>query len=108
VFASQRKSSSRPTAIEGRRKCRHHSVVERTLAWLVGFGCLTVHFERRSDLRLALLHLACAFVCFRLLQATFSRAIFVRLNIAAGEESVSGNDCAADANQNLTGVLSHE
>jgi hypothetical protein len=38
-------------------------VVERTLAWLNRFRWLTVRYERRAHLHLALLMLACALVC---------------------------------------------
>ena len=46
---------------------RHRWVVERTLAWLLGCRRLGVRYERRADLLLGLLHLACALVCVRFL-----------------------------------------
>ncbi len=46
---------------------RHRWVVERTLAWLLGFRRLGVRDERRADLLQGLLHLACALICLRFL-----------------------------------------
>jgi IS5 family transposase len=44
---------------------RRRWVVERTLAWLARFRRLTVRYERRADLHLALTTLACAVICLR-------------------------------------------
>jgi hypothetical protein len=52
-------SSERPAATA--------RVVERTLAWLLGFRRLGVRYERRADLLQGLLHLACALTCVRFL-----------------------------------------
>jgi IS5 family transposase len=49
---------------------RHRWVVERTLAWLLGFRRLGVRYERRADLLQGLLHLACALVCLKFLRPT--------------------------------------
>jgi len=46
---------------------RHRWVVERTLAWLLGFRRLGVRYERRADLLHGLLHLGCALICLRFL-----------------------------------------
>ena len=46
---------------------RHRRVVERTLAWLLGFRRLGVRYERRADLLQGLLHLGCALICLRFL-----------------------------------------
>ena len=46
---------------------RYRWVVERTLAWLLGFRRLGVRYERRADLLQALLHLACTLLCLRFL-----------------------------------------
>ena len=46
---------------------RHRWVVERSLAWLLGFRRLGVRYERRADLLRGLLHLACSLVCVRFL-----------------------------------------
>jgi IS5 family transposase len=46
---------------------RHRYVVERSLAWLVGYRRLQVRYERRGDILLALLHLACALICLKAL-----------------------------------------
>jgi hypothetical protein len=42
-------------------------VVERSLAWLVGYRRLQVRYERRSDILLGFLHLACALICLKAL-----------------------------------------
>ncbi len=44
---------------------RHRWVVERTFAWLAQFRRLTVRYERRADLHIALTTLACAIICLR-------------------------------------------
>jgi transposase len=44
---------------------RYRWIVERSLAWLLGYRRLGVRYERRSDLLLGFLHLACALVCLR-------------------------------------------
>jgi transposase len=46
---------------------RHRWVVERTLAWLLGCRRLGVRYERRPDLLLGFLHLACTLICLRFL-----------------------------------------
>jgi len=40
-------------------------VVERGFAWLHGFKRLRTRWERRADLHLGLLQLACALICHR-------------------------------------------
>lgn len=47
---------------------RHRWVVERTYGWLAGFGKLRIRFERRLDIHLALLTLACAVICLRFVE----------------------------------------
>ena len=42
---------------------RHRFVVERSLAWLVGYRRLQVRYEHRGDIMLGFLHLACALIC---------------------------------------------
>ena len=49
---------------------RYRWVVERTLAWLLGYRRLGIRYERRADLLQGLLHLACALMCLRFLSAT--------------------------------------
>ena len=44
---------------------RHRWVVERTFASLARFRRLTIRYERRADLYLALTTLACAVICLR-------------------------------------------
>ena len=48
----------------GERLGRYRWIVERTLAWLARFRRLTIRYERRADLHLALTTLACALICF--------------------------------------------
>jgi hypothetical protein len=40
-------------------------VVERSLAWLVGYRRLQVRYERRADILLACCYLACVLICFK-------------------------------------------
>jgi hypothetical protein len=40
-------------------------VVERSLAWLVGYRRLQVRYERRADVLLGFVHLACALICLK-------------------------------------------
>jgi transposase len=47
---------------------RHRYVVERSLAWLVGYRRLQVRYERRADVLLGFVHLACALICLRSLR----------------------------------------
>jgi transposase len=42
---------------------RHRWKVERSLAWLLANRRLTVRYERRADILMAFLHLACALIC---------------------------------------------
>jgi len=49
---------------------RHRYVVERSLAWLVGHRRLQVRYERRADILLGFLHLACALICLKYLNRT--------------------------------------
>lgn len=49
---------------------RFRWVVERSLAWLLGCRRLGVRYERRPDLLLGFLHLACALICLRFLPDT--------------------------------------
>jgi transposase len=42
-------------------------VVERSLAWLVGYRRLQVRYERRADILLGLMQLACSLICLRCL-----------------------------------------
>lgn len=47
---------------------RYRWVVERSLAWLLGFRRLGVRYERRADILRGLLQLACALICVRYLR----------------------------------------
>ena len=50
---------------------RHRWVVERTLAWLNRFRRLAVRYERRADIHLAFLLLACSLICLRRIEGRF-------------------------------------
>ena len=47
---------------------RHRYVVERSLAWLVGYRRLQVRYERRADILLGLVQLVCVLICLNALQ----------------------------------------
>jgi transposase len=49
---------------------RHRWVVERSLAWLLGYRRLGVRYERRAEILQGLLHLACALICISFLPST--------------------------------------
>jgi IS5 family transposase len=62
--------------ILARRRTPHDSslgvcrwVVERTIAWLHRFRCLTVRYERRADVHQAFLTLGCVLICWIYLKA---------------------------------------
>ncbi|MCT8276527.1 transposase, partial [Xanthomonas translucens] len=44
---------------------RYRWVVECTHAWFAGMGKLRTRFERRIDIHLALLSMACCVICLR-------------------------------------------
>jgi transposase len=44
---------------------RYRWVIERSLAWLVGYRRLQVRYERDADILLGFLQLACALVCLK-------------------------------------------
>lgn len=46
-------------------------VVERTISWLHQFRRLRVRYERRADIHLAFLKLACIVICHRCLTNSF-------------------------------------
>ena len=46
---------------------RHRWVVERTLAWLGQHRRLAIRYERREDIHLAFVSLACSLICFNAL-----------------------------------------
>jgi transposase len=55
-----------PTSVESSQRLgRHRHVVERSLAWLVGQRRLQVRYERRADILLGFLSLACALICLK-------------------------------------------
>jgi len=50
---------------------RYRWVVERTFAWLNRFRRLRVRYERRADIHLAFLLLACSLICVKRLKTGF-------------------------------------
>jgi transposase len=48
---------------------RYRWIVERSLAWLLGFRRLGIRYERRADILAALLRLACSLICLRFLRS---------------------------------------
>jgi transposase len=48
---------------------RFRWVVERTQAWLLGCRRLQVRYERRADILLGFVDLACAVICLRVLSS---------------------------------------
>ena len=56
---------------------RHRYVVERSLAWLVGYRRLQVRYERRAEILLGFLHLACALLCRKSLNQPTATGPFV-------------------------------
>jgi transposase len=48
-----------------KRLGRHRYVVERSRAWLAGYRRLQVRYERRADILLGFVHLACALICLK-------------------------------------------
>jgi len=64
--------------ILGRRRTEHGSglgilrwVIERTNSWLHGFGRLRRRLDKLPELQMAFAHLACAFICWRILTSGF-------------------------------------
>ena len=51
----------------GERLGRYRWVVERSLAWLLGFRRLGIRYERRAEFLQGLLYLACSLICLRFL-----------------------------------------
>ena len=58
---------SRRSLESGERFGRYRWVVERTLAWLLGYRRLGTRYARRADLLLGLLQLACPSICLHFL-----------------------------------------
>ncbi len=44
---------------------KHRWAVERTFAWLAAFRRLSIRYERRADIHVAFLTLACSIICLR-------------------------------------------
>ena len=56
---------ARPGIESGERLGRHRWVIERTIAWLLGYRRLTVRYERHVHLFNAFLTLAAAITCYK-------------------------------------------
>jgi transposase len=54
---------------------RQRWVVERSFAWLHAFKRLRTRYERRGDIHLGLLQLACALICYRQLAVVLKRLL---------------------------------
>jgi transposase len=54
---------------------RHRWVVECGFAWLHAFKRLRTRYERRADIHLGLLRLACALICYRHLPSCLKRLL---------------------------------
>jgi hypothetical protein len=59
-------------------------VVERSLAWLVGYWRLQVRYERRADILLGVIHLACALLCLARLNRPETGMVPTRSRPTAG------------------------
>jgi IS5 family transposase len=71
--------------IESRGKLgRHRYVVERSLAWLVGYRRLQVRYERRADILTAFLQLACALICLNALKQAKASLQAIRRRLGPG------------------------
>jgi Transposase DDE domain len=69
---------------------RSRWVVERTFAWLNQFRRLRVRYEKRADIHEAFLALACALLCWNVLQRHHAGSDWVgpRLSLASGAEVI--------------------
>jgi hypothetical protein len=76
---------------------RHRYVVERSLAWLVGYRRLQVRYERRPDVRLGFVHLACPLICLKQLKAAGDITSPYRPNRSATAASAISNAAASPA-----------
>lgn len=54
---------ARRTFESSQRLGRHRWVVERSLAWLARYRTLTIRYERKPEIHVAFLTLACSLVC---------------------------------------------
>lgn len=78
TFSWCRRRSVKPRiarrGIESGQKLGHHRwKVERTFAWLHAYRRLLVRWERRADVHLGFLELACCLIAFRLPRPRFVR-----------------------------------
>jgi hypothetical protein len=59
-------------------------MVERSLAWLVGYRRLQVRYERRADILTALVQLACALICLNSLEPVEGMSQAIRRRLGPG------------------------
>jgi IS5 family transposase len=62
---------ARPGIDSSERLGRHRWVVERSFAWLHRFRRLLIRWERRADIHLGFLQLACCLIAFRFVVGGF-------------------------------------
>jgi transposase len=61
----------RPRAAPATRRCRSDGRIERTNAWLHNCRRVSIRYERRPELYLALVQLACCLIIGRCLEGAF-------------------------------------
>ena len=69
-------------------------MIERSLAWLVGYRRLQVRYERHADILLGFLHLACALICLKSFDIARRRGPRGDLVVAVDGRAVVGGDPA--------------
>lgn len=62
---------ARPQVESKERRGRHRWKVERTIAWLHRFRRLLIRWERRADIHLGFLQLACCLIAFKFIIGGF-------------------------------------
>jgi transposase len=63
-----RRASARRGQESKERLGRYRWVVERTIGWLHRYRRLRIRYERRAEIHLAFLCLACSLICWRFIQ----------------------------------------
>ena len=63
-------------------------MVERTLAWLAHFRCLTVYYERSADIHQAFLSLGASLVCWSYVQRRSGLFLLLRLEVARSQAAL--------------------
>lgn len=67
LICPHRCNRRRPATQDGRalRRYRRRWIIERTIAWLGNFRRLVVRYERKPEMFLAFIHVACIMICLR-------------------------------------------